>query len=86
MDFAEIAKQGLGYLLFVLSCGVIGILYRDNKKLSEEKVTLANQRVEDLKEVQEKYGTVLDTSTKIADNTFIIVQNLQTLLNNLKKS
>lgn len=83
---AEIAKQGLGYLLFAGSILVNFFLYRENKKLSNDKVDLANRRVEDLVAARNAYSILSDASTKVAENTYTIVQNLQQLLNNFKKS
>lgn len=80
-----IAAQGFGYLLFVGSLLVIFFLFKDNRKLSDEKVDLANRRVEDLKEAQAVYATLSKASTDLAQNTYTIVQNLQQLLNNAKK-
>lgn len=77
--------QGFGYVLFVLACGVIGFLYKENKALSKEKVDLANQRVQDLKEARDSYAALSETSSKVAENTYTIVQNLQQLLNTWKK-
>lgn len=86
MDYLpEVAKQGLGYLLFAGSLLVIFFLHRENRKLSDEKVELANRRVEDLKEARNAYGILSETATKVAENTYTIVQNLQQLLNNMKK-
>lgn len=81
----QIAKQGLGYLLFAGSLLVIFFLHKENKKLSEDKVELANRRVEDLKEARNAYSILSENATKIAENTYTIVQNLQALLNNMKK-
>ena len=81
----EIAKQGLGYLLFVGALVVIFYQHKENQKSSNEKVELANRRVEDLKEARNAYSILSDASTKVAENTYTIVQNLQQLLNNIKK-
>ncbi len=87
MDFTtEIARQGLGYLLFSGSLVVIFFLYRENRKLSEDKVGLAKEIVEQLKSAQATYNTLSESSIKVAENTYTIVQNLQQLLNNAKKS
>jgi hypothetical protein len=80
----QIAKQGLGYLLFA---GSLVIIFYQNRKIDQyqnEKVELANRRVEDLKDARNAYAAVSDASTKVAENTYTIVQNLQQLLNNLK--
>lgn len=87
MDYLpEIAKQGLGYLLFAGSLVVIFFLHRENRKLSDGQVELANKRVEDLVAARNAYGILSDSSTKVAENTYTIVQNLQQVLNNVKKS
>ena len=83
---SQIAEQGLGYLLFAGSLLVIFFLHKENQKLSNEKVELANKRVEDLKEARNAYSILSDASTKVAENTYTIVQNLQQLLNNIKKT
>lgn len=85
-DFlGEIAKQGFGYLLFAAALVVIYFLYKENRKLSEDKVDLANKRVEDLKEARGAYATLTETASKTAENTLTIVQNIQQILNNWKK-
>lgn len=87
MDYLpEIAKQGLGYLLFVGTLPIIYFLYKENRQLSIEKVDLANKRVDDLRQAQQAYMAISEASTKVAENTYTIVQNLQSLLNNLKQS
>ena len=83
---SQVAEQGLGFLLFAGSLLVIFFLYRENQKLSNEKVDLANRRVEDLKEARTAYSVLSEASTKVAENTYTIVQNLQQLLNSMKKS
>lgn len=82
----EIAKQGLGFTLAVVAGFAIFFLYKENRQLSQDKVDLANKRVEDLKEAQHSYATLSDAATKVAENTYTIVQNLQQLLNNWKKT
>lgn len=77
--------QGFGYLLFAGSILIIFFLYRENKQLSNDKVDLANKRVEDLKESAKSYAIVSDATQKVAENTYTIVQNLQQLLNNIKQ-
>ena len=85
-DFlSEIAKQGLGWMLFAASVVVIFFLYKENRKLSQDKVDLANQRVEDLKEARNAYAILSETASKTAENTLTIVQNIQQLLNSWKK-
>jgi len=87
MDYfiKTIAMQGFGYLLFAGSILIIFFLYRENKQLSNDKVDLANKRVEDLKESAKSYAIVSDATQKVAENTYTIVQNLQQLLNNIKQ-
>jgi predicted histidine transporter YuiF (NhaC family) len=86
MDFTtEIARQGLGYLLFSGSLVVIFFMYRENRQLNVDKVDLANKRVEDLKQAQAAQNAISESATKVAENTYTIVQNLQQLLNNAKK-
>lgn len=86
MDFStEIARQGLGYLLFSGSLVVIFYQYRENRQLNADKVDLANRRVEDLKDAQTAYSALSESATKVAENTYTIVQNLQQLLNNAKQ-
>lgn len=87
MDYvAEVAKQGLGYLLFAGAVLVIFALYKENKQLSKDKVDLANQRVQDLKEARDSYAILSESATKVAENTYTIVQNMQSLMNTWKKS
>jgi hypothetical protein len=81
-----IAQQGFGYLLFAGSLLVIFFMYRENRKLSEKSVEQADRRVEDLKEAQRVYNSLSESATKVAENTYTIVQNLQQLLNNAKKT
>ncbi len=86
MDYlAEIAKGGFGYVLFAGSLLVIFFLYKENRRLSDEKVDLANKRVEDLRQAQAAYSVLSDAATKVAENTYTIVQNLQQLFNNMKR-
>lgn len=82
---AEIAKQGFGYLLLAGSLFVVYFLYKENQKLNKEKVDLANQRVEDLKEAKDAYATLSSQTSKTAENTLTIVQNIQQILNSFKK-
>lgn len=82
---AEVAKQGLGYLLFIGSLLVIFFLFKENQKLNNDKVDLANRRVDDLQAAQRAYMVLSESATKVAENTYTIVQNLQQLLNNIKK-
>lgn len=81
----EIAMQGFGYLLFVGAVFVVYFLYKENKQLARDKVDLANQRVQDLKEARDSYANLSESATKVAENTYTIVQNLQQLLNTWKK-
>ena len=80
-----IVKQGFGYVLFIGAMFVIYFLYKENKQSNKEKLDLANQRVQDLKEAQASYSVLSEAATKVAENTFTIVQNLQSLLNGMKK-
>lgn len=88
MDYflKAIAEQGFGYLLFAGCLPIIFFLYKDNRKQSDEKVELSKLRVEDLKQAQAAYATLSQANTKVAENTYTIVQNLQSLLNNMKKA
>lgn len=81
----EIAKQGFGYLLFAGAILVVYFLYKENQKLNKEKVDLANQRVDDLKEAKDAYATLSSQTSKTAENTLSIVQNIQQILNSWKK-
>lgn len=88
MDYfiKAIAMQGFGYLLFAGTLLVLFFMYRENKQLSREKVDLANQRVQDLKEARDSYAILSESATNVAQNTYTIVQNLQQLLNAWKKA
>lgn len=81
----QVASQGFGYLLFVIACFVIYFLYKENKQLNNEKIGLANQTVQILKEAQATYTTLSESSIKVAENTYTIVQNLQQVLNSRKQ-
>lgn len=81
----ELAKQGLGWLLFAGSIVIIYFLYKEIKQLNKEKIDLANQRVIDLKEARDAYGILSQSASKTAENTFTIVQNIQSILNTWKK-
>lgn len=76
----EIAKQGLGYLLFAGSLIVIFFLYRENRNASQELKDLAEKRITDLKEVQANYTNSISAIKAVADNTLTIVENLQTMI------
>jgi len=87
MEYLEqISKQGLGYLLFAASLFVIFFLYKENQKLNNEKVDLANKRVEDLQEARDAYTLLSNAASKTAENTLTIVQNIQQLLTNWRKT
>jgi hypothetical protein len=79
-----IASQGFGYLLFVASMFVCFFLYKENRKLNQDKVDISEKRVEDLKEAQANYGKMSEASQIVAQNTLTIVTNLQNLLNKAK--
>lgn len=86
MDYmTEIAKQGFGYLLFI---GALGVVYYKDKQVERYKdqiVDLANKRVEDLKEARNAYAVIAESQTKVAENTYTIVQNIQNLVNTIKQ-
>lgn len=81
----EIAKQGLGWLLFAGSVVVIYFLYKEIKQLNKDKIDLANQRVADVEKAREAYGVLSQTASKTSENTLTIVQNIQSILNTWKK-
>jgi hypothetical protein len=80
----QIAEQGFGYVLFVASLLVCYFLYKENRQLSQEKVDLANKRVEDLKEAQKNYSVLSEALQVTTQNTLTIVTNLQNVLNKSK--
>lgn len=81
----RIADQGFGYVLFVGALIVILFMWKENQKKTDQLISMANQRVVDLIQARDAYAVLSDTATKVAENTFTIVQNIQQLLNNLKK-
>lgn len=85
MDYAEIAKQGLGWMLFIGSLSVIFFMYKELKAANKEKVDLANMRVQDLKEARDAYATLSSSAQLTAQNTLTIVTNIQNIISNWKK-
>lgn len=80
------SNNGLLGLLLAISFVAIGILWVENKRLNAAVVDQANKRVEDLKAAQAAYATLSESATKVAENTYTIVQNLQQLLNSMKRA
>lgn len=81
----EVAKQGLGWLLFAGAVVVIYFLYKEIKQLNKEKIDLANQRVIDGEKAREIYSILSQSASKTSENTLTIVQNIQSILNTWKK-
>lgn len=76
-----IAEQGFGYVLFLASMFACLFLYKENRKLNQDKIDLSEKRVDDLKEAQANYFKMGEASQIVAQNTLTIVTNLQNLLN-----
>lgn len=93
MDYlGELAKQGLGYLLFVVSIGVNIHLYREKTRVDKQLAELAEKRVEDIKEMRDMYFDridevkngflmAVDKMQGVAMSTLTIAQNIQSILN-----
>jgi hypothetical protein len=78
---SQLANQGIGYTLFVLSCLV-------NYKLYKDRQVESSSRILDVKEMTDKFQSAIDKmneshvialekANKVADATYLVVQNLQ---------
>lgn len=80
----ELAKQGLGYFLFVGALVVLQIRENYYQKVIKEKDDKINEIsklwVQDLKEVIASTNTGMQSLRDIANATLTIVQSLQSLI------
>lgn len=79
----ELAKQGLGYVLSVILAYVVVKLDKDRKAESTARINDGKEYNDKfqkaLKDMSDGQTVALEKATKVADATFLVVQNLQTL-------
>jgi len=94
--FGEVAKQGLGYLLFIGSLSINIYLYKEKSKVDKVVIDLADKRLNDVKEMKDSYFNQIESvktnflqsvtkSQDLAQATLSIAQNLQSILNSREK-
>lgn len=80
----ELAKQGLGYFLFVGSLVVLKLREDYYQKVITEKDGKINEisksRVDDIKEIINTTNTGMQGLREIAKSTLMIVENLQSMI------